>query len=218
MKKIINNYLHWFLHPSQIYNHLLDSNQFKIGLVENLNEQNDNLSLSYTEVISVSWIFNFIKSIYSIIIIWASYSFIATPLMKSDISFALPATGQKIMMLSSISFAVIFPIYSYLYFFFWEIVISFLMSLFGKSYFDKKKIQQVLISSFTSNILLLVPVFGSFLRYCISIFYFFIGLRRNLKLSTTQSVLVLLIPVFVGLMIFATMILIPLFFIMLLAR
>ncbi len=218
MKKIINNYLYWFLHPFQIYDHLLDSGQFKIGLVENVNEQNNNLRLSYTEVITVSWVFTFLKSIYSIIIVWASYSFIAKPLMESDISFTLPVSGQKIIILSSIAFAIIFPIYSYLYFFFWEIVISFSMSLFGKSYFDKEKIQQVLISSYTANILLVVPIFGSFLRYCISVFYFFIGLRRNLKLSTTQSVLILLVPVFIGLMIFATITLFILFFIMLLAR
>ena len=98
-----------------------------------------------------------------------------------------------ISLLSLVGITVFFPVFALAYNKFWLAVIGFYLDLY-KIDRRKQQIEEVVNSSFVSNIFLLIPIFGPLMRNTAVFLFLFVGLSKNLGMTLPQSLLVLLTP------------------------
>jgi len=158
------------------------------------------IQLKREEVICFSWIMEIISAIYTIMSINLGISalhFINTgSSFNSWLAFQLYYSGQITNIAITLLFVVLFPVTAWIYIKVWEMIVVFFMKLFEYDELDELGAIDVVTSTLSSNILLLIPLFGSVLAKLYQILLFFAGLKSNLGMNTQQSILVLMAPIF----------------------
>ena len=160
---------------------------------------------SFLEVLGYSWSLHFLNALYSVAAIYLgilSYEYLST---SSDFSHLLFETLQlkfKKFSLMSILFQVIF--YPFIFQFghkFWIFLIKFYAQIFDyeedENHSEEVLIDDIVTTSFTSNLLLIIPIFGNVLSTLAQGLYLFMGLKKKLSFTNTQAFLVLITPLFI---------------------
>lgn len=189
MMAILSNYFKAFLHPFEVY---------KSRRPENL--------LTLMEAISVSWIFAICQAIYVVLSILlgvvAADSF-------QEMNLPISWEPQKVMLIYTIAEVILFPLWAWLYAKVWAVFISFAMRLFNLMDSEQEcseKIDEIVSVAYTSHVFLMVPVFGAVIKFIAFLLYLFAGLKKNLNLSSIQSIFVILSPLLLIMLLVAAII------------
>jgi len=213
MTSIVTDYILAFLHPFRTHEHLrlkrenvrsnLKGTPLTIASEDTLVEESieEARGLSFVEVLSVSWILAIINGIYSIGFIYFGYMTSDALSDTESLSFLISSTfsfeTQKVLVSWSILQVVLFPVTLWFYTKVWVVIIKFFGNLFEFDGDVEQVTFQIVNHSIVTNLFLIVPIFGEMVRHFSSIVYLFAGLRKNMGLSTLQSIIVVASPLFI---------------------
>lgn len=170
--------------------------------------------LSIPESILVSWFFAAIYSFYQVLWILLGLKFIDFHHSEGvltflgevfDLNFKAFSTGLSLMWI--LFQFIIFPLFIWLFVRFWSTMSYVIAQLINLEISDNQeklrmRIEEVLSQSLSSHTLLIIPIFGRVLSFFLGIFYIFIGLKYNLKMSSFQAISVVVAPlIFFGLVV-----------------
>ena len=159
-------------------------------------------SISYFEVMGISWALHIIYAFYSIFALYlgiVSYEYISNSQTYTHLIFeSFSLTTQKISLIMTIAQVIFYPFIFQFAFKFWVYLLSFFAQIFayeGERELEVE-IEELLNSVFTTNIFLIIPIFGSVLSTIAQGYYMFVGVRAKLGFTKTQAILVLMTPLF----------------------
>lgn len=205
MIEILKHYCYAFLHPVKTQ---LLLREHRVALELNyplkIVKSEDDIecdegrgSLSLPELLGVSWLFVIIKSIYAMITIFIGVALYSEMVLEgsSYLGFLeqFSVNTKKWALFSVLLDAVFFPFYGLGYVKIWELLIRLFSKLYGRE--NIAGVKQVVSYSLVSNLFLLIPIIGGVARFFASIFYLFVGLKKNLGFSRLQSVIILISPI-----------------------
>lgn len=156
--------------------------------------------LSFVESMSISWIFSVLAAIYSILFLILGHYIRSAS--GEDFFSDFARTAANVTLMGILFETVFFPLTSWIYVKFWSMVIKFFAGLFEVEGDIDLIADQVSNYSLVCNFFLVIPIFGSMIKYLGSLFYLFAGLRVNLGLSVAQGLTVLISPFFLIFLIF----------------
>ncbi|MCP4912196.1 MAG: hypothetical protein GY909_03675 [Oligoflexia bacterium] len=206
MTEVLNLYFNCALHPfaQQEYfrkRRLIGRYDNQLSLVdeENLEEvkkATKTEGLTIIEALSCSWLMYFFKAFYDLMALYLGWS--AFQIFQGDNLdlFAYQEAGQKIAIYSILLKVVLFPLFLWFYTKLWINIIKMSNHIFGDEVDIDHVAEQIVHSSLSTHIFLVIPFFGEVVQFFTSLFYIYAGLRRNLGLNKFQSLLVLLTPAF----------------------
>lgn len=213
MTSILTDYVLAFLHPFKTHEYLRTCRdnlhlKFKGTQLTIANEESEvdapienETGLSFVEVLSVSWIMAIINGIYSIGFIYFGYMTSDALSETESLSFLISSTfsfeTQKALVSWSILQVVLFPVTLWFYTKVWVVIIKFFGNLFEFDGDVEEVTFQIVNQSIVTNLFLIIPIFGEMVRHFSSIVYLFAGLRKNMGLSTLQSLIVVASPLFI---------------------
>ncbi|OUR98488.1 hypothetical protein A9Q84_03500 [Halobacteriovorax marinus] len=213
MTSIVTDYILTFLHPFKTHEFLRESREnlkdkFKdTPLViasedQVIDESTSDVSgLNFVEVLSISWIMAIVNGVYSIGFIYFGYMTSDVLSESESLSFLISSTfqfeTQKILISWSILQVVLFPVTLWFYAKVWMVIIKFFGNLFEFDGDVEEVTVQIVNHSMVTSLFLIVPIFGEMVRHFSSIVYLFAGLRKNMELSTLQSLIVVASPLFI---------------------
>ncbi len=159
----------------------------------------------FLEVLGVSWALHLLNVIYSIAAIWLgimSYEYLSTSKDFTHMLFqSLNIKYQKFSMMSLLLQVIFYPFIFQFAHKFWIFLIKFYASIFdyneNTEHHEDDLIEDVVTTSFTVNLLLIIPIFGSVLSIIAQGLYLFTGLKTKLSFTNTQAFLVLITPLFI---------------------
>ncbi|RLA61431.1 MAG: hypothetical protein DRQ88_12600 [Epsilonproteobacteria bacterium] len=158
---------------------------------ESVPTERDLLELDLSEILSISWVFFIIHSFYSLLFMNVA-NFLAS-------SFNIgKMLNFQMMIYATLIQVIFFPLVFWTYAKVWILIVEFFGDLFIDEDKDISEIaNQIIGVSLVSHIYLLIPVIGGVIRHFAFFIYLFAGLRQNLGLSVTKSLMVLLSPLFI---------------------
>jgi hypothetical protein len=200
---LLRKYLEVFLHPFKTQSALRRvriEQQHSVTSIAGVQDQPINLNL--TETISISWLFALFRTFYTVVSIQFGFHIFsmvnmgeADSKLKSLFLPNIQFSGQRIVILLVLLEVVLFPIFVYFYVKFSTMVIRFFSNLFDTDT-NEETIEQTVSHSLSSNVLLIVPIFGEFLRLLTTVIHLFAGLRNNFGMTRLQSSVVMISPFF----------------------
>jgi ABC-type multidrug transport system fused ATPase/permease subunit len=170
--------------------------------------------VQFLEFMGVSWVFVAIHTFYSF-----GSSFIGVIFLEDiqnrfpDLSatFLEGFSAQKVFYIASLFSLICFPLVAWLYVKIWGNVISFFSSLFGND--DRSdECMEVSTVALAGNALLVVPVFGTYLKTIAGFVFLYAGMRTRLQFTKAQAIITLISPMF---LLFLLMMLISFYFFLL---
>lgn len=186
---ILSNYVKYFLHPFETHRELYRSR-------EHGEHESDRPKL--VDFISISWLFMMVKAMYALVFLYIGKKSSEYLLEQETISNLLgPGAAEihRFIILFTIFEVILFPVALWFYAKFWGLIINFFCTLFDNNRPDKDQVvEEVVATSLTANMFLLVPIIGELGKYFSALFFLYAGLRENLKFSKVQSIVVLLGP------------------------
>ena len=188
MQEVFYNFFIRFLHPVKVHTFFASVKSIHYPWIGRKPLRRIQLS----EVVLVSWILVMVQTVWFMTAMSGIHSFI----LRQDISLFLPRqllVMHGISLLSLVGITVFFPVFALVYNKFWLAIIGFYLNLY-KIDRHKQHMEEVVNSSFVSNIFLLIPIFGPLMRNTAVFLFLFIGLSKNLGMTLPQSLLVLLTP------------------------
>ncbi len=210
MFDVIINFLNFALHPFETHalfaqqrGPILTDTIVAAVEVTEVDGANTNIARmpTFFELISLSWLFKIVETLYVITTIGVGFFAFKTVGgqigMVKDLFQSELRSVHFIMIFWLLSSAVFYPFIALIYAKIWEYVINFCLDIFAinlSAEAKKKAVTEVVGYSFVANIFLVIPVLGNFISTIISFFYLFAGLKANLKMTTTQSIVVMLVP------------------------
>lgn len=158
--------------------------------------------ISYFEVMGISWALHIVYAFYSIFALYlgiVSYEYLSNSQSYTHLLFeSFSLTTQKISLMMTLVQVIFYPFIFQFAFKFWAYLLRFFAQIFdydGDRELDVE-IEELLNSIFTTNIFLIIPIFGSVLSTMAQAYYLFIGLRAKLGFTRVQAILVLMTPLF----------------------
>ena len=168
------------------------------------NEVGD-VGVNFFEALSVSWVMAVFKAAYALLAVaWGVHLFHLYYDAPFDISNLLDA-NQKIIIFSILLKVVLFPLHLWIYYKVWLYSIKFFASIADLKEYSEEVGSQVISNALTAHTFLLIPVFGDAIFHGAFMIYLYAGLRRNLGLSIVQSLVVLIIPLFLIFLVFVAL-------------
>lgn len=160
---------------------------------------------SFVEVLGVSWSLHLLNALYSVAAIYLgilSYEYLSTSKDFTHMLFqTLNVKFQKFSLMSMLFQVIFYPFIFQFAHKFWIFLIKFYASIFeyeeNVTHNEDEVITDVVTTSFTTNLLLVIPIFGSVLSSIAQAFYLFTGLKTKLSFTNTQAFLVLITPLFI---------------------
>ncbi len=159
-------------------------------------------SISYFEVMGISWALHILYAFYSIFALYlgiVSYEYISNSQTYTHLLFeSFSLTTQKISLMMTLVQVIFYPFIFQFAFKFWVYLLSFFAQIFdyqGERELEVE-IEELLNSVFTTNIFLIIPIFGSVLSTMAQAYYMFVGVRAKLGFTKVQALLVLMTPLF----------------------
>lgn len=164
-------------------------------------EQINDHSLTVADSVLISWLFAIVNGIFRIILInivlLTLSSYAMGPEATANLLNKDANIGYYLLILSSVLDIIFFPLFTLFIVQFWTFLIG-VFARFLKVEGDVDlKVERVVTSSLSSNIFMAVPIFGGFLQKFSSLVLLFIGMKEQLKFTTSVSTCVLLTPVFI---------------------
>ena len=213
MNTVINDFIVAFLHPFKTHealcrNRALAKEKIEkrtLSIASDEHEKDDKHfnenGLSFVEVLSISWIMAIINGIYSIGFIYLGFLTSDALVDSESLSFLVKGDitleSQKVLISWTIVQAIFFPITLWFYSKVWMVIIKFFGNLFDFDGDIEKVSSQIVNHSIVTNLFLIIPIFGEIIRHFSSIIYLFAGLRKNMSLTTLQSLIVICSPLFI---------------------
>jgi hypothetical protein len=213
MNSIVNDYITAFLHPFRTHEGLslnrdlarkkINQSPLSIADEDHIEdvEQLKTTGLSFVEVLSISWVLAVINGIYSIGLTYLGFLTSDALNDSEDLSFLvngnISVEGQKVLISWAIVQVIFFPVTLWLYSKVWMVVIKFFGSLFDFEGDLEDVSAQIVNHSMVTNLFLIIPIFGEMVRHFSSVIYLFAGLKKNMRLTTLQSLIVVCSPLFI---------------------
>ncbi|MDO9183415.1 MAG: hypothetical protein Q7U04_13455 [Bacteriovorax sp.] len=180
---------------------MIESLQLYLNAFKGESPERGERKLSYLELMGISWSLHMLYSFYSIFALYLgvkSYSYFSNS--KNFAHFALESFSfklQKITLLSTLFGVIFYPFIFQFAYKFWKGCFKFYANIFD--YQDElleEKADEILKSSFTSNLFLILPIIGNTLSNLALAFFLFKGLKKKFDFTSLQAVLVLITPLF----------------------
>jgi hypothetical protein len=200
MIKILYGYFTYFLHPLQVNNYFRKNREdlyalstpFLVDDEISLNLEDNFLSLDFSDVLSVSWLFVLINCIYSLALLNLGAALLK--MVDATSTYGSP----KSLIFFTLAQGVLFPVGFYFFAKIWEKVVGFFASVFRPDVEDIDVVsRQIVAVSLTAHTFLLVPILGTFIFYIAFGIYLFGGLKYNLGLRNLPALLAILSPFFI---------------------
>ena len=162
----------------------------------------DGESLSYFEVMGISWALHILYAFYSIFALYLgilSFEYLSNSQTYTHLLFeSFTLTTQKISLMMTLAQVIFYPFIFQFAFKFWVYLLSFFAQIFhyeGEREIEVE-VEELLNSVFTTNIFLIIPIFGIVLSTLAQAYYMFVGVRAKLGFTKVQALLVLMTPLF----------------------
>lgn len=207
MNESLSLYLENFLHPirsaKESYEQRVFSATRPLVIAPSDEEKiHDKNSPSFEETLTISWVFYICQAFYALIAIHIGIVFSNSIGLEfgevgEKLGISINGLHEKVLLFGILLKVVLFPLSYWLVCRFWMFIIKFFGELFGIDGNVENISEEIVNSSMSSNILLIIPIFGEFFKWFFSIFYIFLGLRYNMRMSIIQGAIVLLAPIFV---------------------
>lgn len=182
-----------FLHPFQVHRNMRMQRKGHY-----VNGQRNGIDL--TEAISISWIWYLIQGFFVLMTISLTtkvYDAIETEsVLASMVVDSWQRATMRLTVISILVGMVFFPVYEYIYFRLYTVVIRFYSELF-KLDSSQQSIEQTVQFSMVGNTFLLLPIIGRMISFFSTAIYLFAGLRNNLGMTNLQSVITMVTPLLV---------------------
>lgn len=192
MIDILARYIEIFLHPFSVHRNMRLERHGHYT-----NGQRNGIDLS--EAISISWIWYMIQGFFVLMTITLTshlYENIETEsVVASMLIDGWHRATMRFTIMSVLVGIVFFPLYEYIYFRLYSVVIKFYSELF-KLEADYQAIEETVQFSMVGNTLLVLPIVGRMLSFFSTSIYLFAGLRNNMGMTNLQSVITMVTPLF----------------------
>ncbi len=203
MTKILFGYFNYFLHPLKVNFHFRKNREdfraistpFLLDEETSLIYEDDIFQLDFAHVLSISWIFVIISSIYSLFLLNLG-AFLLKMVDPSGILVNNLGNPKTIIFFNFFQ-VIFFPMGFYVFAKLWEKIILFFALIFNPEIEDAEAVcSQIVSVALSAHTFLLVPVLGTFIFYLAFAVYLFGGLKYNLGLKTLPAILTILSPFF----------------------
>lgn len=183
--ELLSTFFTYFLHPFKKHEAIMQGEEKAMDL--------------YTSL-GLSWIFvvfnGMIRVFFILLIIRAFLAF------ENDSNNVLSQllfekgeyTGFYFLILTTVLDVIFYPILTLFFIEFWMFIIKFYAKLMGESEIDTKA-TNVMSLSLSSNIMLVIPLFGEIAQKISSMAIIYAGMRKQLNFSTGLCIVVLMTPV-----------------------
>ena len=192
MIDILARYIEIFLHPFTVHR-----NMRLQRLGHYVNGQKNGIELA--EAISISWIWYMIQDFFVLLTISMTshlYDSIETEsVIASMIVDSWQRATMRVTVLTVLVGVVFFPVYEYIFFRLYTVVIRFYSELF-KLDTTQDAIEQTVQFSMVGNTFLVLPIIGRMLSFFSTCVYLFAGLRNNMGMTNLQSTITMVTPLF----------------------
>lgn len=195
MTTIFVAYINQFLRPFKFHRFLYLKRHHEDAPI---NEGEGLLELSFAEALGFSWILKIIYCIYSIVMVHLGL-YIVTVYNSKD-QFIFPQDyflDHRFQIFINLFEVVLFPLLIWIYLKIWEVLIKFFANLYGIIDDIEQASKQIVKASLSSYLFLFFPIIGDFLAGLAQLFLIFAGLKENLKMNNTQSILVIISPIII---------------------
>ena len=193
MKEILLRYIFTLLHPFQVHQHIRLQRE---GVLPFGGDTARYQGVDYYEALAVSWLFFLAHCFYSPIVLHLSlYS--RHYLEAQGGLFPSQEWGQGMLLIKLLAAATFFPLVTWLWVRFWDMMIRFFAELFNLEGEDVEQASaEIARNSLVGHAFLIIPIFGGVAQSVAGMVLLYAGLRKNLLLSRLQSLLVIASPLF----------------------
>lgn len=188
---IFYSYIHYLVHPFKTHESFLGggrSDDFKP------------LKLSVYESLGTSWVFIVFNAMFKLIIlnmILVTFLdiFVEDSSFFSQMIDVNQYTSFYLLILSTILDVIFYPLFGFFIIQFWELIIKIFANLLGVEGDITEKTHRIISVSLSSNILKIIPIFGSPAQGLASMILMYAGLRKQLNTSPVLSFCILFSPI-----------------------
>lgn len=185
-------YMEIFLHPFQVHKNM---RMQRMG--HYVNGQKNGIDLA--EAISISWLWYLVQGFFVLMTISMTtqvYEAIETEsVFAAMIVDSWHRATMRITIMSVLAGMVFFPVYEYIFFRLYTVVIRFYAELF-KLDTSEQAIEETVQFSMVGNTFLVLPIIGRMISFFSTAIYLFAGLRNNMGMTNLQSVITMVTPLF----------------------
>ena len=208
MIETLNQFFTCFIHPFKTQEYLgnrhyvreteLGKGVLSLASDAHAEADSDDVGLNILEGVSVSWVMVLVKAMYSLLAV--NFGVTAYQWVKgesfdaSEMAFSSNFSLQKIMIFLLLLEVVFFPLSIWIFTKFWSVVIVFFADLFECEGDVNQKADEIVSNSLVSHLFLLIPIFGQVANRISFLVFLFAGLTKNLRLNTSQALLVIASP------------------------
>lgn len=153
--------------------------------------------LSFLDAMSLSWVMVLIKAIYAMIALLIGVYWLGILGDEGRYLGGLKfwgAKAQTVTIFMIIFDVILFPLTIWFYAKFWGVVIRFFGQLFDVEGDLNEMSEQIVNHSLSSHLFLVIPIFGEMVKHLAGLTLIYAGLKKNMQLSTLQSLMVLVSP------------------------
>jgi hypothetical protein len=168
------------------------------GEAPQVNEFETDSSLTFVDAMCMSWTFSILKAVYAIIAMLIGLEWLGVMGQEGGYLEELKFwsnRAQTITVFMIILEVILFPLTLWFYAKFWGVVIRFFGDVFDVKGDCTNISEQIVNHSLSSHFFLIIPIFRELAKHVSSLMLIYAGLKRNMGLSTIQSLIVLLSPV-----------------------
>lgn len=187
---LLYSYITYLIHPFK-------SHKFLMG--ESVELKGNVKKLSLYEAIGASWIFIVINGFFRILLInftlimFFEFTELGDGLI-GQLIHNKNYSGFYFLILSTVLDVVFFPVLTLIIVHFWEFIIKVYGRFLGIESDLDQKARDILTVSLSSNIFMVIPIFGDFCQKLASIFLMFTGIRQQFGTTTALSLCILMTP------------------------
>lgn len=184
---VFTTLVHYLVHPFESHRALMDK------------EDDSLMRLSSYEALGASWVFVVFNAIMRLILMNFVLVFLLTLVKDMDIGLGdyfshSDHTGYYFIVFSTVLDVIFYPLFGFFIIQFWDGIIKFYAKALGDTCDITNRSNSILAVSFSSQVLLLIPIFGKMAQSLSVIVLMYAGLRVQLKASPVLSVCILLTP------------------------
>lgn len=153
--------------------------------------------LSFIDAMSLSWVMILIKAIYAMIALLIGVYWLGILGDEGRYLGGLKfwgAKAQTVTIFMIIFDVILFPVTIWFYAKFWGVVIRFFGELFNVEGDLNETSEQIVNHSLSSHLFLIIPIFGEMVKHLAGLTLIYAGLKKNMQLTTIQSLMVLISP------------------------
>lgn len=179
----------YLIHPLKSHDYLLDEGE------KNLLPK----KLSIYESIGMSWAFIVINGLLKIWLInLVVYSFFRFTELNDGIIGQFYASdgvfGFYVLIFSAILEVIFFPLFTLIIIQIWEFIIRGYARILELDNEISQKVDDIMSVTLSSNILMIIPIFGGIAQKLTSIYLMYVGLRKQLHLKPMVCICIMLTP------------------------